>query len=86
MLSAASSETGSQRPLSHLGWSLGTTCPFACAHCYTRKARDAGTHMTRPQAQDVAKWIRESGVNGIVLGGNEPIYAGSATYETACCR
>jgi MoaA/NifB/PqqE/SkfB family radical SAM enzyme len=60
------------------GWSLGSTCPFGCKHCYTAVSRSTAGEITVEQIHQVIDSFAELGVESVVLGGNEPIYAGSS--------
>ena len=60
------------------GWSLGTTCPFSCRHCYTAASRQKSGELTVEHINAVIDTFVALGVESVVLGGNEPIYAGGA--------
>ncbi|MFY9331700.1 MAG: radical SAM protein [Candidatus Nanopelagicales bacterium] len=60
------------------GWSLGSTCPFGCKHCYTSVSRSTSGEITADQIHQVIATFTRLGVESVVLGGNEPIYAGGS--------
>ncbi|MFY9218927.1 MAG: radical SAM protein [Candidatus Nanopelagicales bacterium] len=65
------------------GWSLGSTCPFGCKHCYTAVSRSTAGEITVEQIHHVIDTFTRLGVESVVLGGNEPIYAGSSEPKTS---
>lgn len=62
--------------LKRAGWSLGAACPYGCKHCYTRETRALSRELSRDELESVVDSLAAHGVQSVVLGGNEPIYAG----------
>jgi MoaA/NifB/PqqE/SkfB family radical SAM enzyme len=66
-----------------VGWSLGSTCPYSCVHCYSRQVRLPATPLTESDVERVVRELVSNQACAVVLGGNEPIFTnGNSARES----
>lgn len=48
-------------------------CDLDCSYCDTRYANTPDAHSTQMSAQELAQWVKESGIHNVTLTGGEPM-------------
>jgi radical SAM protein with 4Fe4S-binding SPASM domain len=57
----------------NIGWTVGSHCDAACAHCYSRPVRgSSGGTLGRGALTHIVARLSDLGVRSVNLGGNEP--------------
>lgn len=58
----------------HVGWSVGSFCPFSCPHCYSKAVRLHGSNLSAAVVDRIVQQLASIGVQSVTLGGNEPLF------------
>lgn len=66
-----------------VGWSLGNECPFRCNHCYSMSARRKGADLTKEIVDRITSQLAENSIEGVTLGGNEPIFTNGKNVKNS---